>query len=176
MALLRFMSPRDADLDLPAVPVTFVNGVADINQAETARLSRMRYLGTPYGVQEMNGSVEITGEIDPIQIAAGVEDANSPIGMAVFLAAISAVGAKIVFHGTNQATPRPDVQARVIWFGTQEPNQIDGSFDDIFIPIATGGAGGGAGSLSDNQFAALVLDTGSATYAALRSVFDPNLP
>lgn len=55
MALIRFVSPT-SDLKIDAVPATFVDFVCDIDAEDTDRLSKMRYLGLPYGVREM-GSV-----------------------------------------------------------------------------------------------------------------------
>lgn len=82
MPLIRFLSPDQPQLVLDAVPARFVDGVCDVNDTDTERVSRMRYLGAPFGVIEI-GAVAVTGPLTLAAVADAVSDPASAIGAAV---------------------------------------------------------------------------------------------
>ena len=138
MALVRFFSPNDPELELSGVPIRFNSGVADISDTDPARISRMRYLGSPYGVIEMNGTPTTTsGSLTVQDLLTALADTDSSVGAAVLQAAIRAVGAAFVWSGSNADTPRPDVNAQVWWSGTVEPVNMDGDFNDVYVPVSS---------------------------------------
>lgn len=61
MATVRFLSPSRPNLFLPGVPARFVDGVCDIDVSQVRALTRMRYLGVPYGVIEVGQSTAAVG-------------------------------------------------------------------------------------------------------------------
>lgn len=90
MAVVRFVSTRDPDLDLPNVPVTFSGGVADIDAGDTQRIERLRFLGAPRGVREIGVlGDDVTppqdpapGDVPPVEVPPEVIDdrlENSPV-------------------------------------------------------------------------------------------------
>lgn len=85
MAAIRFLSPTVPDLALAGVPAVFVNGVFDVEDTETDRISRLRYLGTPYGVIEMGALNEndSSASITMAAIANAIKDPNSLVGAAI---------------------------------------------------------------------------------------------
>jgi hypothetical protein len=85
VALIRFLSPRNPSLELTGVPAVFVNGVADISEYDTDRVDRMVYLGAPYGVTRLPGTIdESTDEVLTAgEIAAQIDDPTSLIGAAL---------------------------------------------------------------------------------------------
>lgn len=58
MPVIRFAvaAPQDPDLHIPGVPATFANYVWDVDDSTPVgarSAARMRYLGQPYGVEEL---------------------------------------------------------------------------------------------------------------------------
>ena len=82
MATIRFLSPNNPSLVLSQVPATFVDGVCDIDETDTDRLSRMAYAGPPYGVIRLDAPVADTPWPSEATIAADLTDVETPIGEA----------------------------------------------------------------------------------------------
>jgi hypothetical protein len=97
MAFIRFVAPVE-DLELPGVPAVFSGYVCDIDETDTIRLGRMRFLGSPYGIEEQ-GKIDPGdggGELTEALVASGISNATSPIG--------TAVGARITTETTDLRT------------------------------------------------------------------------
>lgn len=50
MGFIRYVSPRDPDLELPGVPAIFREGLFYVDEADLQKVSRMEFAGRPYGV------------------------------------------------------------------------------------------------------------------------------
>jgi hypothetical protein len=104
VATIRFLSPVVPDLALTGVPAVFVDGVFDINDQETDRISRLRYLGTPYGVIEMgavSASDSATG-VTMAQIAQAMGDPTSTVGRALAASAPSSTQVNALSNDVDQ--------------------------------------------------------------------------
>jgi hypothetical protein len=85
MGQVRFVAPVE-DLELSGVPAVFSGFICDIDDTDTIRLARMRFLGSPYGIEERGlvGPGDENGDLlTESRVASGITNPGSIIGSAV---------------------------------------------------------------------------------------------
>lgn len=107
MASIRFLSLQQPQLRLDGVPAQFIDGICDIDTSETLRLSRMRYLGPPAGVQEMGATQNVkpwTSEIQAARDRANHTGEQTADTISDFAEAVLALGGGGTGGTTSSAT------------------------------------------------------------------------